>query len=130
MVGDDFLAETFRIDYKLHNKPYFLKSSFEVSAFCSNRFNGKNQNALSHLQISFAAAINSSNHLPSYFLVVIDDDLIRFLNYDNCGRATHYGEWLEWLVQEVGTMIQKNHKLLPAKAKACHLPIVYWVALP
>ena len=104
-IGDDFLASTFRVNFKLPSRPSYIKDNFKVTAFCSNRFNDKNSNTLSRLQISISSALNSSTYLPHYMVFALDNDLINYLNFKGSGQASFYGEWLEWLVKQVAEAV-------------------------
>ena len=80
IIGDNWLAETFRPCFKkMKDYTYYLKQNFEVVCYCSSKYNDKNQNVISRLQITMAAAINKEKHLPKFIIVLLDDELIRYL---------------------------------------------------
>ena len=130
ILGDNFLASTFRPCYKKGTVDMYLKNEFEVNAFCSSKFNDKNQNIISRMQITFANALNGSKHLPYAMMILMDDDLIEYLNYKNFGVSTMYGTWVEYLIKELESLILAKKSYLPRKAVMQNNPIVYWVALP
>ena len=53
-------------------------------------------NMLARLQNSFAAGLNQTKKealLPRYIIIVLDDDLITFLDYSKEGTTTLLGTW-------------------------------------
>ena len=132
VIGDNFTA----ISYQKHFK-YFMQQkdttmycpdNFEVRGYCNNRYNSNNNNILARLQNTVAGALNKNTWLPKYLAIVLDDDLIKYLDSYRVGISSMYRMWIEWLVQQVHELIkQKSAKLLTkAKSEIC----VYWVQAP
>ena len=109
---------------------FYMKKAFEVEPFCCNRFNGSNSNLISRLQITMADAINSKVTLPQYILILLDNDIIDFLDFRGVGISSLIGQWIEWFLTQVHEMIIKRKERLPPKAKADDYPFVYIVELP
>ena len=130
LVGDTFLAGSYRLNFRLAERQFFLKDQYEVTAFCSSRFNDKNANTLSRLQITLVTAVNNSVHLPDFIIVLLDDDLIEYLKFKNKAQVVLYGSMLEWLVKEFHTAVEMKRDYLPDKAKKSETPVFYWVQLP
>ena len=77
-------------------------------------------------------ALNSRKDglLPKYIVIVLDDDLITHLNFnEEDGTATLLGSWIEWLAKELESLLQERWKQLPEKSKRL-LPFIYWVNAP
>ena len=131
LVGDNYLAGTYRLYVKnASDDNLFIKQHFDVTPVGSNKYNDKNQNILSRLQISLAKAFNDNTYMPEYLVVVLEDDLINYLGYTNYGISTMYGEWVEWLAKEFNDLVFAKSQSLPAKAKSNQDPMIYWVTLP
>ena len=130
IIGDNFVAETFRPCFLKQHKNFFIRENFDISVFCGSKYCDKNQNTLSRLQITMAKAINDSVVLPEFIVVVIDKDLIEFLKYENSGVSTMYGEWLEWLLKSFNDMIELRKQQLPTKCKPFEGTQTYWLHLP
>ena len=151
IVGDNFVAKSYRKHFKnmvLAKKEdtsdaatsqsgddeYFIKQTFEVQAFCNSRYSSSQQNLLARLQNSMALGINSTNvldkgcRLPKYVIVVLDDDLISFLQFNKEGAATLLGSWVLWLADEFSTLVKERKDQLPSKCKAD--PFFYWITAP
>ena len=63
-------------------------------------------------------------------VIILDDDLIEFLQYNKQKVATLYGTWIEYLANSFTTVIQQRQQQLPAKAQSKRNPQLYWAALP
>ena len=131
-IGDNFVAATYRQHFKKTKIKSFVKENFEVFAFCSSKFADKNTNMISRMQIAFATALNKRIYLPKFVVIVLDDDLIQYLQYKNYGVSTMYGTWIEYLAKEFNSMVQDRIAQLPTKARRNPRfePHIYWMALP
>ena len=81
---------------------------------------------ISRLQISLARAINKSTYLPEYIIIVLEDDIMEFLEYRNYGVSAMYGTWLDWLVKEFSDLISAKQKSLPTGARNENDTQMYW----
>ena len=108
ILGDNFIAETYRKNFKKAggDEAFFMKKHYDISPFCSSKYNDKNNNVLSRIQHSLAAALNSKAYLPSYILVVLNDNLIEYLQFKRPNVATFYGTWMEFLSETVQEMLK------------------------
>ena len=101
-----------------------------MTSFCSSKYNDKNQNVLSRIQITMGAALNKEKGLPKFIIVFLDSELINYLDYTNCNVASMLGPWLEWLATNIREMIDAKKSFLPGKTKRMNEPAVYWNMLP
>ena len=87
---------------------------------------------LSHLQHSLASALNSKINkkigLPQYIVVVLDDNLITFLDFKGSGISMLLGSWIEWLADSFSALIEERKKMLPPKCNRS--TFFYWVSAP
>ena len=83
---------------------------------------------LSRLKNTLVYAVNKRSKLPKYIVIVLDDDLITYLDYCNHGMAAMLGEWIEWIAEQFAKICEKRKTQLPAKAKKDSHPVIYWVA--
>ena len=130
LMGDNFMASTYRKGFKKAEWFSFIKTNYEVGAFCSSKYKNNNTNAISRIVNTFVHAFNSTAKMPKYIIVILDDDLIQYLKYKEYGVSTMYGTWIEYLVKQLSDMIDVRGKQLPIKAKQEFFPTVYWTALP
>ena len=127
LLGDDFLAETYRKSFKKSSHDFYLKSSFEVLPFGSTRRNDKNANAVSRIVNSFIQALNTKYYLPDYLIVFLDVDLVDYLQYKKFKVASLLGPWIEYLSEVFAESLQKRRMQLPKKARLEECTQVYWV---
>ena len=130
ILGDNFLVETYRKNFRKAGNEFFLKENFEVVPFCSSKYSDRNVNMLSRIINSFISAVNNKIYLPAYLIILLDDDLIDYLQYKKFGVSTLYGNWLEFLAGNIQMTLEKARDELPNFAKAAEKTQVYWVEPP
>ena len=131
MVGDNFLASTYRECFLLTEDEWFIKENLAFEKFCGSSYTSSNQNILSRLQISIAKAINEKIFLPKVIVMILHQDILEGLEKRSCElSASSMGTWLDWLATEVWAMIEKRKADLPNKAKKEMDPIIYWLPIP
>ena len=108
ITGDNFMAKSYREHFKKAGDDFFMKRNFEIFPQCNSRYSSNNTNLLSRLQITLANAINDRIKLPKYIVIVLDNDLIEFLNYCGFGVASIYGEWIEHLVERFNDLFKQR----------------------
>ena len=99
LVGDNFMAETYRNHFKKLDGEWFMKENFEVFPFCSSKCSDNNANMLSHITNSLVFALNKHYKLPCFIIVIMDNDLVWYLQYEDDGATRMVGEWLEWIAE-------------------------------
>ena len=124
------MSTTYRQHFELAEGDFFIKNSFEVKKNCNNRFSSNNTSMISRLINTIIFMVNSKNYLPDFLIIVLDDDLIEFLNYFNSGISMMYGQWLEYLAKEINVVLNSKWEKLPKKCRGDYLPQVYWVSCP
>ena len=132
-IGDNFTAWTYRAHFKKSNPDswnHYIKEHYEFAAFCNSRYASANVNLLARIQNAFAAALSSEKKgkLPNYVLLVLDDDLISFLDFEHEGVVTQLGSWIEWLTKELNDLVKQRIDQLPIKCKK--EVFFYWVQAP
>ena len=129
-LGDNFLAKSFRNHFKRKDDDFYVKTHYDFSPYCNSKFASANQNMLARIQNALAAALNApqNTRLPQYIIVVLDDDLISFLDFAGSGTATLLGSWIQWLVEQFNLLLLARKEQLPAH---CNKEVFfYWVCAP
>ena len=108
----------------------YIKHHFEFQMFCNSRFNSATTNILTRIQNTVASAINNHISLPKYMLLILDDDLITYLDYKGSGVSELLGKWLSWLIQQIEKLVSARLNQLPPKAKQEYEPCIYWCLAP
>ena len=127
ILGDNFLAESYRKNFKKASGDFFLKNQFEVLPFCSSKYSDSNTNTLSRIVNSFTQAMNTKYYLPDFLIVFLDNDLVEFLQYKKYNVATLLGPWIEFLAQIIAESLQDRFHQLSPKARPKNITQVYWV---
>ena len=124
ILGDNFTAKSYRTHFKRvssgpNGRTHFIKQQYDYTPFCNSRFASSNTNMVSRIQNSLASGFNKLKNgiLPRYILVVLDDDLITFLDFKKDGAATLLGTWIEWLVKEFNILVKARLDQLPERCK-------------
>ena len=128
LIGDEFIATTYRTYFRKVQTMMWMKENFEVKAYCTSRHSSSNTNLLSRMINTVIAAINDQVTLPDFILFIPDADICDALNYSGYGISTILGTWLEWLFKEISAAIKQCNKQLPVKS--VNKTQIYWVAAP
>ena len=124
------MATTYRNHFKKAKSTSFMKTAFDVFAFCNSKYSSKETNMLSRLKGTVSKAIEKRLKLPRFVVVVLDNDLIQFLAYINKGMASLIGELFEWLVECMLQLLKDRKSILPDRAVQDDYPQLYFVAPP
>ena len=137
-MGDNFAATTYRKHFLNKSEVYvehadvedYIQNNFEFKMYCNSRFNSATGNMLVRIQNTFAAAVNKNVSLPKYNLIVLDDDLITYMDFKGASVTELLGKWIKWLIKEFDLIIQTRKEQLPIKAKKSTEPCTYWCLAP
>ena len=127
ILGDNFLAETYRQHVRKGGEEFYMRQNFEVWPFCSSRFSDCNPNMLSRITNSMISALNNKVYLPVYLIIVLEDDLITFLDYCKFGVSGLFGMWLEYIAANIVQFLDTRCQQLPVSAIPRELTQIYWV---
>ena len=104
-LGDNFVAHTYRTGYKDVDKKegeYFTEKFFNVHAYCSSRYDNNETNMLKQIANSFVQAMAENSYLPRFLVMVFDDDIIDFTDFDQKGVSTLFGKFIDFLANGLG----------------------------
>ena len=117
LLGDNFMAKSYQSHFKKNEIPdMHLKVEYDYYPYCESKYSNKEMNMLCRIKASLARAIGERVKMPKFIIFILDDDIMRYLNYLEDGIATLYGGILKSLVQRIQEMIDERIKLLPKKA--------------
>ena len=132
LLGDNFTAISYRkhFRYFLDKRPsdLYCEASFEVSSHGGSRYASSDTNILSRIHNSLVGALNKSKWLPEYLAVILDDDLVKYLDFNRRGISTLYGNWIQWLASKINEVMEDRLGRLPEKAKSSYF--IYWILAP
>ena len=99
-------------------------------AFCSSKQSDSDTNIVRRLKSSLATALNTNWKLPKYIVVILEADIIEYMDYTNFGISSIYGDILEAIIKEFMELITTRIEQLPTRARRPFYPFLYWAALP
>ena len=124
---------SFKQYYKDRNHQEFggyLKDNFTIQAFLSDKYISNNQNMVSRFQHCFAKGIQDNILLPKYLVIVPDDDLIHYFNYDGQGLTKPYGRLINNIMHEFDKLISVQKEFLPKRSRRPNYPSIIWIEPP
>ena len=107
----------------------YLGRQFEVKVF-EGVDTLINRSVLGRIRNTLASVLNVDLLLPKYVMLVIDDDILRCVKFNRQGLLMIFGKCIQWLADELHTMIMQVKSWLPVKAKKLRYPQLLWVTLP
>ena len=129
------MSETAR-NYLLQSdsKENFTKNFFEVSLihprpntfYDSNLGNTKNVPA--RIINSLIAALMRKGEIPKYLIIILEDDLIEYLNYNDYGVTEMLGKLVDYMARNIKNIFCDFKAHLPTKAKRVGWPHIVWLA--
>ena len=130
IVGDTFVASSYEKTLHMDSvqKKLYMRDKYDVFAFLNNSH--FDTNFLSRLRNVLVTAFNQNDKLPRIILIVLDNDLLRFINHRKFGVQLESATLQEWLLQEVNQVVNQRFAQLPNKCIKPGFPHVVWFGLP
>ena len=102
-----------------------MKTNFELTPLDSHSAYCKN--LLAMLVSTLVKHIWKEIYLPKYLVVILDDDLIRWLKFEDFGISEVMGRTIKWLAYQIDRVIKAQINYLPKKAIRYKQPQVIWI---
>ena len=132
-IGDEFAAHSFEHYFQSRDHTEYsgyTKENFNTIGFMSSKYVSCNQNLLSWLQNALAKAIQDEILLPKLVIVVIDDDMIKYFDFDGCGITKSMSQLVHTLMTDYDRYVSAQKDYLPKKAKRPGYPHFIWIEVP
>ena len=107
----------------------YVNKHYDVEVFAS-RGSDASRSVLSRIRNILITALEEHDKFPKYILYVIEEDLMRCINFNKPGITEIYGNILKWLTGQVHDIVLKRKNDLPLRAKKYLYPQIFWVDLP
>ena len=106
IIRDTFVASSYEKTLKMDTVQHklYMKENYDTFAFFKN--NHFDTNLLSRLRNVLVMAFNQNDKLPRVILVVLDNDLVRFINHNKHGVALEIITFIEWLADEFAKAVK------------------------
>ena len=135
IIGDKFCAENSHVlIHQLKQHELYVKQNFELKVFYSRVPESGNcarsnttrdvvSNCISRIHNTVVAALSRHAQIPKMMVVVLENDIINFLEYQGYGVTEMYGKVIEYLTKELqNTVIRFRNRYLPSKAFRSNWP--------
>ena len=132
-MGDEFMYRNFQDHFQQRSyEDYqgYAKEHFETRGFANSKYISTDQNMLSRLRNLMVKAISDQILFPKYIVIVLDDDLIKFLNHEGYGITKSLGWLINNLMIEYDRLIETQKEYLSYKSKKSSHPILIWIEAP
>ena len=111
ILGDQFVTNSLE-DYfqkrRISEYNGFMKEHFDVTGFCSSKYTSSDTNAVSRMRNILTTVMQKQPLLPKYVVIVIDDDLIKYLDHEGYGATKAYGRIINNIMIEHGRVLQAH----------------------
>ena len=87
-MGDEFMTRSFEQYFKQQNHNEYagyVRKYFEVANYSSSQYLSNDRNCVSRIRNAVARGINEHVLLPKYIVIVLDDDLIKYIGLKEYG---------------------------------------------
>ena len=108
----------------------YMLDHYEVKAFVTSRYLLHDRHVLSRFRNLIVKAIEQEELLPKAILLILDDDLIRNVHYEEPDVDVTYKKILQWLSKEFHRVILAYKDILSNKSRKYKYPAVIWIAPP
>ena len=110
----------------------YTTDNFKVAGFNNNKFGTNNPNAVSRIRNLMVRALKEQVFLPKMIIIVVDDDIIRYLNFYNFGMSEAFGKLINHIMVEHNRILEAYLEYLPKRAipPGGELPQIFWIAPP
>ena len=113
----------------------YMKQNFEISIFFNTDYmktssfehNTQIKNRVARVHNTLVRAMRTRGTLPKFILLILEDDIINFLNFNDYGVSEMQGRVIEFLVKEINASIESFKGFLPNKAKKQRYPQLIWL---
>ena len=133
IVGDEFVTRSSFTHFTERTFDSYTKSNYEVSTVSSSEM-ATNVAELKKVCNMVARIINTLNYalfqkakLPKMMIFVLEDDVIRYLKYNDYGVTEMFGKIIDYLSKNIRKVIDDFKAILPTKAKRVELPQLVWI---
>lgn len=137
VIGDNFGFHSFNKFYCIQEpQDKYMVESFEISDFHNDKDQSYDKNTLSRLRNSLLRAIKEKVRLPKIIVVVMDNDLIKFIrrntekHLDTMAAAYIFEQLMKWLMAQYTRLIASQKEYLPKKVRPASGPTFVWIEPP
>ena len=131
-VGDEFVHNSYAEYYFQRSQTEFqgyVKDKYEMSGFMATN-SPLDRSLVSRIRNNLLTAIREQPVLPRIVVVVLDDNIVNFIEQKNDTSSYTIGKVIHSIMTEHNRLICSQKDYLPNKAKRLNLPQVLWIEAP
>ena len=120
------------LEWKPETYDSYAVTKYDPTKLVSNKFTSHEQSILGRLCNAFIKGLTEQVLPPRLVVIILDDDLITFLDTECDRHAESYPltKMLEWLMTELTRVVAAYKDYLPEKSKKDNYPHFMWVQTP
>ena len=103
---------------------------FDIKLFHATSYNTHLRDFMARLHNTFAGALNDKTRLPRAIIIVLDNDMIKYINLNGYGISMAYGKLFHYIFSEFNKMIATRKDQFPLKAMKEHTRELLWINPP
>ena len=128
------MAASFEQYYKMKQLKEFgagyMTEYYDLTGRSSNQYVSNDPNFISRVRNLLVALIQKEVLLPKYIAIVLDDDLVKYLNHDGEGQSKALRRILNELMTDFRKIVSKQKEFLEKKSKKPYYPQFVWLEAP
>ena len=134
-IGDVFMANSYKQFFEEvfgpDGKIPYIRAHYNITGY----FNSlppetECPNILQRLQALLANAIQQDPLLSKVIIIVLDDNMMDYLDHYNTDITRALGRWVEWIANEFHKIITTHKNNLPSKSHKFKYPSLLWCTIP
>ena len=136
-IGDEFTSRSFESYFKDRpgssnpaDSDCYCASNFDVSSFYANKFTSNNPNMVSRVINQMHKAITDEKLFPKWVVIVLDDDLIRYINEEGKNLTESMEKLINYIMIEHNKYVAAQKDYLLKKSKRPGIPGIIWIEAP
>ena len=133
IVGNDFAAHYYEEYFKrpsITDTEMYIRQNYEITGY-HNKYLSTNPNMVSRICNTIIKGLKEQKYLPKLIVVVLDDDLIKYLNFNQYGFSYASRCLLSYIMIEFKRILEAHAEHLPKKAKHTDdAPKFVWIQPP
>ena len=139
VLGDEFVANSVNQYFKtacntlmrgLSSTGTHCGNNYEIKLFHATRYTSHIRNMIARLVNTFANAVNEEKLLPRAVVIVLEDDLINYVNIHTFGMSMVFGKILHYIFSEFNKIITAKKDILKPKSRRNCYSELLWINPP
>ena len=127
IIGDDMVNKTHRQHFLGREKDNLYTSTHFETTVIAGTPSSPVKNLLARIVNCFISRFNTEQRLPKWVVFVIENELIKFLNFNTIPPKDMYKPAIEWMFDQLKSIRSDIREKLPFKAKKYEWPYFLWI---